>query len=61
MIDSLMIDKIRNQNRYLRLSTNSNLIVTTNSGHEIFLTEPGLVVDAIRQVITAVETKSRLK
>ena len=61
MRDSLMTDKIRNQKRFLNLSSNSKLITTSISGHEIFLTEPNLVVDAIKQVTYAVETKSKLK
>jgi len=60
-IDSLMKDKIANQKRYLNLSTNSKLISTSKSGHEIHITEPELVVDAIRQVISAVENQSKLK
>jgi pimeloyl-ACP methyl ester carboxylesterase len=59
--DSLMADKIRNQNRFLDISSNSKLITTANSGHEIHLTEPGLVADAIRQVISSVKTKQKLK
>jgi hypothetical protein len=59
--DSLMNDKISNQQAFLRLSTNSKIIGTANSGHEIFLTEPGLVVSAIKQVIVSIRTKHKLK
>lgn len=59
--DSIMNDKLQNQKNFLSLSTNSKLITTANSGHEIFLTEPDLVVEAIKQIIFAIETKSRLK
>jgi hypothetical protein len=47
--DSLMNDKIRNQHGFLSISTNSKIISTANSGHEIFLTEPGLVVNEIKR------------
>lgn len=59
--DSLMNDKIRNQNAFLSISTNSKIRSTENSGHEIFLTEPDLVVNAIKQVIVSIRTKSKLK
>jgi len=59
--DSLMNDKIGNQHAFLRLSTNSKIIRTANSGHEIFLTEPDLVVSAIKQVIGSIRTKHKLK
>ena len=59
--DSLMNDKIKNQMNFLKLSGNSKIISTGNSGHEIFLTEPNLVVDVIKQVIISAKTKSPLK
>lgn len=59
--DSLIFDKIQNQNKFLTLSSNSKLITTSNSGHEIFLTEPLLVVTAIQQIIYATKTKTKLK
>ena len=59
--DSLMNDKINNQKAFLSISTNSKIISTANSGHEIFLTEPDLVVNAIKQVIISIKTKSKLK
>ncbi|QHS54339.1 alpha/beta hydrolase [Mucilaginibacter sp. 14171R-50] len=59
--DSLMNDKTGNQKAFMRLSANSKIISTANSGHEIFLTEPDLVVNAIEQVIRSVKTKSKLK
>ena len=59
--DSLMNDKIRNQQAFLKLSVNSKIIRTANSGHEIFLTEPDLVVNSIKQVILSAKTKLKLK
>lgn len=59
--DSLLNDKIKNQKAFLQLSANSKLIETARSGHEIFLTEPDLVADAIKQVVRSVKTKSNLK
>ena len=59
--DSLMNDKIHNQYAFLSISTNNKIISTANSGHEIFLTEPALVVNAIKQVIISKKTKSKLK
>ncbi|MEX6690338.1 alpha/beta hydrolase [Danxiaibacter flavus] len=60
MRDSMMNDKIRNQQRFLASSTNSKFITTGKSGHEIHVTEPELVIDAIKRVIFAAENKSRL-
>jgi len=57
--DSLMDDKIRNQHAFLSISTNSKIMSTANSGHEIFLTEPDLVVNAIKKVIISIRTKSK--
>jgi pimeloyl-ACP methyl ester carboxylesterase len=59
--DSLLYDKIHNQRAFMRISTNSKVVSTANSGHEIFLTEPNLAVNAIKQVISSVKTKSKLK
>ena len=59
--DSLMSDKIQNQKRFLNLSSNTKLITTSNSGHEMFLTEPGLVVTAIEQIIYSTKTRTKLK
>jgi len=59
--DSLMTDKMQNQKRFLDISLNSKLMTTANSGHEIHLTEPDLIVDAIKQVISSVKTKQKLK
>lgn len=46
-----MTDKLQNQKEFLRLSANSKIITTSKSGHEIFLTEPELVLQAIREVM----------
>ncbi|HXG64674.1 MAG TPA: alpha/beta hydrolase [Blastocatellia bacterium] len=42
------------------LSNNSKQIVAKNSGHHIHLDEPGLVVDAIRQVVNASRRRTKL-
>lgn len=60
MRDSMMNDKIRNQQRFLTSSTNSKFITTAKSGHEIHVTEPELVIDAIKRVMHAAENKSKL-
>jgi pimeloyl-ACP methyl ester carboxylesterase len=44
-----------------RLSTNSKYIATAKSGHEIHLTEPDLVVQAIREVVEAARHRSKLQ
>lgn len=54
--DSLMTDKIQNQYKLSELSNITKLIETKKSGHEIHLSEPELVVDAILQVINSVKT-----
>jgi pimeloyl-ACP methyl ester carboxylesterase len=56
MRDSMMNEKLNNQKRFLSISSNSKLVTTQNSGHEIHLKEPALVVDAIRLVLKAVRT-----
>jgi hypothetical protein len=43
------------------LSSNSKHIVTTKSGHEIHLSEPELVIVAIKEVIQSVKTGEKLK
>ncbi len=60
MRDSMMNDKIRNQQHFVTFSTNSKFITTEKSGHEIHVTEPELVIDAIERVMYAVERKARL-
>jgi pimeloyl-ACP methyl ester carboxylesterase len=43
------------------LSTNSKHIIVTNSGHNIHLEQPGVVIDAIDQVIRACRARSKLE
>jgi pimeloyl-ACP methyl ester carboxylesterase len=49
--NAMITDKIKNHSKMLGLSTNSKKIVTDKSGHEIHLTEPELVVSAIKEII----------
>jgi pimeloyl-ACP methyl ester carboxylesterase len=51
----LETDWSQGQARLAALSTNSTLIVAKNSNHMIQQDEPALVVDAIRQMHTAVK------
>src|SRR5262245_56207485 len=53
-------DRKRLQADLLTLSTNSKQIVAEKSGHHIQLDEPGLVVDAIEQVVKASRTGNKL-
>jgi pimeloyl-ACP methyl ester carboxylesterase len=48
------------QHRLAALSSDSELIVATKSGHMIFAEEPQLIVDAIRRVHAAARDHSRL-
>ena len=50
----------RGQADLATLSTNSRLVIATNSGHHIHLDEPDLVVEAIRQVVYAARTRRPL-
>lgn len=50
----------RGQADLATLSSNSRYIMATSSGHHIHIEEPDLVVDAIRQVIDAVRSKTQL-
>ncbi|HET9056955.1 MAG TPA: alpha/beta hydrolase [Chitinophagaceae bacterium] len=59
--DSLITDKIKNQQKFLNISSNSKLITTNKSGHEIHLTEPELIVTAVKEIIMAIKTKSKLR
>ena len=56
----LISAKLKDQEKIAGLSSNSKHIVTTKSPHEIHLTEPGLVIDAIKEVIHAVKTNEHL-
>jgi pimeloyl-ACP methyl ester carboxylesterase len=61
--DSLELEKQRLdlQKDLTHLSTNSKNIVVKNSGHNIHLEAPEIVIDAINQIITAYKAKSNLK
>jgi pimeloyl-ACP methyl ester carboxylesterase len=52
--------EIEAQQRLVRLSTNSELVVAEKSGHAINFEQPELVVDAIRRVVEAARTGKRL-
>ncbi len=43
-----------------RLSTNSKLIIDKNSGHNIHVEDPAIVIDAIKEVIRSYKTNTRL-
>ena len=53
--------KLKDQAKLAALSLNSKHIITTKSPHEIHLTEPQLVIDAIKEVIEAVRTVKSLQ
>jgi len=53
-------DHNRMQADLLTLSSNSKQIVAEKSGHHIQLDEPGLVIDAIQQVVNASRTGNKL-
>ncbi len=63
LADSAELEKerIELQNELSHLSTNSKLIVDKNSGHNIHLEDPGVVIHAIEEVIHAYKTHSKLK
>lgn len=55
----LHLEKAREQEDLARLSGNSRFVADPTSGHHIYLENPALVVDAIRDVVDAVRSKSR--
>jgi hypothetical protein len=61
--DSAELEKQRLtlQNELSHLSTNGKHIVDSQSGHNIHLEDPDLVIDAIRQVLQAYKTNSKLE
>ena len=59
--NELISAKLKDQEKISSLSSNSKHIVTMKSPHEIHLTEPGLVIDAIKEVIRAVRTNEQLR
>ena len=52
--DSLVNEKIRLQKKMSGISSDSKIVFTEKSGHEIHLEEPGLVIAAIKNVLEAV-------
>jgi pimeloyl-ACP methyl ester carboxylesterase len=54
-------DHKRLQANLLSLSSNSKQIIARNSGHHIQIDEPGLAVNAIREVFEAARRRIRLK
>jgi pimeloyl-ACP methyl ester carboxylesterase len=61
--DSVQLEKTRLQLQedLAHLSTNSKHIVDKNSGHNIHLEDPALVIDAIRQVYQSVVSHKKLR
>ena len=53
---AIWLEKLVQREKMANLSTNSKHIITTKSGHEIHLEEPELVINAVKEVITAVRT-----
>lgn len=56
----LMAEKRQQKEGFATLSRNSKVLYATQSGHHIQLFEPELVVTAIRQVVEAARTHSKL-
>jgi pimeloyl-ACP methyl ester carboxylesterase len=52
--NELMNGKLADQKKMATLSSNSKHIVTTRSPHEIHLTEPKLVINAIKKVVESI-------
>ena len=59
--NELIQQKAKQQDRIAALSSNSKHVVTTKSPHEIQLTEPELVINAITEVVNSVKTAQPLK
>ncbi len=57
---ALETERIQLQKDLTHLSTNSKITFDNNSGHNIHLEDPALVIDAIRQIIHACQTHSNL-
>jgi pimeloyl-ACP methyl ester carboxylesterase len=57
-----LIDKLHSESQaaLTRRSENSKQIIVEDSGHYIQVDQPGLVADAIRQVVEAARDGSRL-
>jgi pimeloyl-ACP methyl ester carboxylesterase len=63
MPDSTELEKQRLelQNELAHLSTNAKLIVDKNSGHNIHLEDPAIVIQAIEDVLLACKAHTKLK
>jgi pimeloyl-ACP methyl ester carboxylesterase len=61
--DSLALEteRLYFQKELSELSTNSKHIIDENSGHNIHLEDPGTVINAIKEVFTAVKENKRLR
>jgi len=53
-------DHLRLQNDLAQLSTNSQHVMVPNSGHEIYLYQPAIVIRSISAVVNAAQKHSRL-
>jgi pimeloyl-ACP methyl ester carboxylesterase len=58
--EALESERVTLQQDLARLSSNSKHIIAKNSGHNIHIEDPQIVVDAIKQVVGAVKEKKRL-
>jgi pimeloyl-ACP methyl ester carboxylesterase len=58
--NGLINQKLRDQKKIAALSSNNKHVITTISPHEIHLTEPGLVINAIKEVVNSVRTGAPL-
>jgi pimeloyl-ACP methyl ester carboxylesterase len=61
--DSLQLEneRLQSQEELTHLSTNSKHIIDMNSGHNIHLEDPTIVIAAIKEVFTAASNHTRLK
>lgn len=61
--DSLQLEKerLQSQKELTQLSTNSKQIIDMNSGHNIHIEDPAIVIAAIREVFIAASKHIRLK
>jgi len=59
--NDLINGKLRDQLKMADLSSDSKHIVTMNSPHEIHLTEPTLVINAIKEVIASIRSGEPLR
>jgi hypothetical protein len=61
--DSLQLEKDRlaSQEQLVHLSSNSKQIIDMHSGHNIHVEDPGVVIEAIEEVLIAVKSGTLLK